>query len=1070
MIKFSCTPKGDQPMQIEWFKETNPLVPNSQSNSQQSKYSEIITLYTNSSDLQVPRQKHQSLVVQSSSGSAGFTFVSPEVSGVRSSELVINYADRMDTGNFVCLARNGYGKDELTYRLIVQEVPDAPVALNTQNIQTTSLKLVWSLPFDGNSPVSHFIIEYRRQQPDSPVPDTSHQHREWTRLVVGSNKLATGQETSIMNITANGVLSQSSNSAGGSSLSLLVRQLSARTTYHFRVAAMNGVGQSGFSMPISVTTAEEPPGGRPNDLRAQPISSSSIKAIWRAPSPVEESAPIRGYYIKHRRLAIDSSLQPQAGVEQQGSQNHWIATASISANNMSNFNGISMDSRSPVQTASSSGSAMEQLASSGTYEFVVNGLEKNTKYEIRVQPFNSIGVGPASDTIGQTLKFDKPAQPHLKLVAAKRQSFELRWTISDQQPLMGFSLFYKLEYDDWQEIQLAIVYQHVIEGLRCGNKYQIYLSAFNMVGRSDPSDVLTARTEGTAPLAPDKSRFIQSNITQVLLDMTAWKSGGCPINSFMIQYKRLHDSSLFGVSEGSTPFTNLDRVSIPDLQPATWYKLLVTAINEAGSTNAEYLFNTLTLSGEQVMPPFPIDRESSHISSASHSVLGNLNRLLWASNHHSNSSESQGSDVLLPTACLILLLVSSVVIYIYYSRAAAKTRRRNSSPGSNSIISVPSSRVTENLDHSGSKSKGLTQPVSFCTSTACSDEQHELYSAAQPSCYTNGQLYGQAERSNGLPHQHYSGLDWPMTSNDSAIDSMLSSRSPATTAPTISNSGGQRSFSGFSQFGTLNPMKVNSNAMHTRTLQLKSNRSDHTNSSSASTQSTCCFDGSSSQASSGASGGAKTKLQLINENSAPVVNDQPVPYVYANTELPATTSNEINGATRQDPSTQHVNLLTDQQTFVDFGQFAAPNLATLFGEQSNEQVGFYASQPSRLVSSASFVSGDELLRHQGHFCIHPQHQPDSGEPIYQRLDKMHQFCPSNASKHHQLANQQTNIRSQTLRFNSHPSDESSKTSMTLHRGQVPSLLATSFYQQPEATTTNPIGPNGFILQNSNQIN
>lgn len=46
---------------------------------------------------------------------------------------------------------------------------------------------------------------------------------------------------------------------------------------------------------------------------------------------------------------------------------------------------------------------------------------------------------------------------------------------------------------------------------------------------------------------------------------------------------------------------------ISDLTAATWYSLLVTAVNDAGSTEAEYSFSTLTTSGDAI-PAYSVDK------------------------------------------------------------------------------------------------------------------------------------------------------------------------------------------------------------------------------------------------------------------------------------------------------------------------------------------------------------------------------------------------------------------------------------------------------------------------------
>ena len=49
-------------------------------------------------------------------------------------------------------------------------------------------------------------------------------------------------------------------------------------------------------------------------------------------------------------------------------------------------------------------------------------------------------------------------------------------------------------------------------------------------------------------------------------------------------------------------------VMVPDLNPGTWYDLLMSAHNEAGLTESEYMFATLTTTGGTVEPLSVYDR------------------------------------------------------------------------------------------------------------------------------------------------------------------------------------------------------------------------------------------------------------------------------------------------------------------------------------------------------------------------------------------------------------------------------------------------------------------------------
>ncbi|KAL1429596.1 hypothetical protein MTO96_016047 [Rhipicephalus appendiculatus] len=251
-------------------------------------------------------------------------------------------------------------------------------------------------------------------------------------------------------------------------------------------------------------------------------------------------------------------------------------------------------------------------------------LRPRTRYSIVVQAFNAKGAGPASEEVAaQTLDFDRPGAPRLKLVSSTSSSINLSWDVSNDQPVDGYLLFNKAEpgperrspasekastSSDWSSVQTdAERSTHAFRGLGCGRSYAFYVVAFNGAGRGARSNVVLAKTDGSVPVAPDMREFVAANVTWITLRLSTWRSGGCPISSFTVLYKR--QSSPDDWTPAATRhaselgLAHHTHVTIDDLAPATWYQLLVTAENEAGSTEAEYVFATLTLAGGTVPPP-----------------------------------------------------------------------------------------------------------------------------------------------------------------------------------------------------------------------------------------------------------------------------------------------------------------------------------------------------------------------------------------------------------------------------------------------------------------------------------
>jgi hypothetical protein len=106
---------------------------------------------------------------------------------------------------------------------------------------------------------------------------------------------------------------------------------------------------------------------------------------------------------------------------------------------------------------------------------------------------------------------------------------------------------------------------------------------------------------GAAPVAPDKTSFVTINSSYITLHLTAWKSSSCPINNFVIQYKQQGSNEWILSSNAVNPALETT-YTVSDLFSGTWYNLLIAAHSEAGSTEAEYLFATLTEAGATVSP------------------------------------------------------------------------------------------------------------------------------------------------------------------------------------------------------------------------------------------------------------------------------------------------------------------------------------------------------------------------------------------------------------------------------------------------------------------------------------
>ncbi|XP_054712597.1 cell adhesion molecule Dscam2-like isoform X2 [Uloborus diversus] len=329
------------------------------------------------------------------------------------------------------------------------------------------------------------------------------------------------------------------------------------TTYNIRILAENSLGQSKPSEPITVTTNEEAPAAPPSDIRVEATSSTSIKVSWMAPPKEMRRGSIKGYYLGYKIFRSADTYT--------------------------------------YKTLESSGDVRE--------EHHLTNLRRFTQYVIRLQAFNKAGSGPHSEEISvETLEYDPPGTPVLRVISVGATSVKLEWKTPDSTPVQGYLMQYREDKSDWIEHRLPPdITNHVLQPLRCGTRYQVQMTSFNKAGNGEPSDVIQLKTEGTAPVAPDRHSFLSINSTFATLRLDAWHSGGCQISYFEVKYKLLSDVEWFLVSNNVLPETG--KLLLSELTPGTWYNLMISAQNDAGSTDAEYVFATLTIFGGTVAPP-----------------------------------------------------------------------------------------------------------------------------------------------------------------------------------------------------------------------------------------------------------------------------------------------------------------------------------------------------------------------------------------------------------------------------------------------------------------------------------
>ncbi|XP_071620167.1 protein sidekick-2 isoform X2 [Heliangelus exortis] len=168
-----------------------------------------------------------------------------------------------DIGTYTCKVLSAGGNDSRSAHLRVRQLPHAPESpvATLSPLEKRAINLTWAKPFDGNSPLLHYVVE------------VSENNAPWTVLLASVDPEVT---------------------------SVTVRGLVPARSYQFRLCAVNDVGRGQFSKDTErLSLPEEPPSAPPQNVIASGRTNQSIMIQWQPPPESHQNGVLKGYIIRY---------------------------------------------------------------------------------------------------------------------------------------------------------------------------------------------------------------------------------------------------------------------------------------------------------------------------------------------------------------------------------------------------------------------------------------------------------------------------------------------------------------------------------------------------------------------------------------------------------------------------------------------------------------------------------------------------------------------------------------------------------------------------------------------------